>query len=250
MRFVAIGVRVDNIMYLVYDDGYAISIDSYDPRIIEESLSCEFSKEFYKSEEINKIKEKTKKRKLIATLTTHSHFDHSNGDSFLKNLYPDIRQISGFYKERCFDGQKIQLRKIKIECIETKCHTQDSFCFYVNDKWLFTGDTVFFLGCGYFNDGTGSQMAEAFEKIKNRVDKKTLMLYGHDYRKGDTSFIKNIPKEILRSYDIPKHLEEKMFLFLEDEIKYNPFFRVLEEKGNKGENISKLRQAKNQFNKK
>lgn len=247
MNFVAIGVRLDNLMYIIYDDDYAISVDSYDPDIINEALSCRFDKQFYKSEELKQLKNTFRKRELLGSLTTHSHFDHSNGDKKLKMMFPNIKQISGFSENACEDGQVIKLKDFKIECIDTKCHTQDSFCFYVNDRWLFTGDTIFFLGCGYFNDGTGSQMAEAFLRIKERVNTDALVLYGHDYRENDIQFVKNIPQTLLKKYEIPANIGEKMWLTLGEEIRYNPFFRILEIEGDKASNFSKMREAKNNF---
>lgn len=247
MDFVAIGVRSDNLMYIVYDENYAISIDSYDPEIVKLSLSCTFENQFYTTSEIRNLPKNHKERKLLCSLTTHSHFDHAGGDKELARLFPGLTQYSGFYNNKCRDGQIIQLSDFRIECIDTKCHTQDSFCFYINNKWLFAGDTLFFLGCGKFNDGTGSQMVEALEKIKRRVDENALILYEHDYRNGDVAFVKSLTEELMAPYDLPKDIDKKMFLTLKDEMNFNPFFRVLDQKGDKSYNITLLREAKNKF---
>lgn len=247
MEFVSILVRTDNLMYLVYDDEFAISIDSFEPDIIDKALSCVFHKTFYTKCELINLPSRTNKRKLIASLTTHSHYDHAGGDSRLKRIFPDIIQYSGFYDNPVNDGQVINIKNFVIECIDTKCHTLDSFCFYINKKWLFTGDTVFFLGCGKFFEGTGQQMLEALQKIKKRVDENTLVLYGHDYRKNNVAFQKTINENLLTPYKLPEGIEEKMFLTLKEEIEYNPFFRIIEINGGDSHPITELRKAKDNY---
>ena len=46
-------------------------------------------------------------------------------------------------------------------------HTTGHICFYFyKDKIIFTGDTLFSLGCGRIFEGTYSQMFESLNKFK------------------------------------------------------------------------------------
>lgn len=68
------------------------------------------------------------------------------------------------------DGDQFKLGSLDIKCLSTPCHTQDSICFFVEDKaknqrGVFTGwvavvyiadplrDTLFLAGCGRFFEG-------------------------------------------------------------------------------------------------
>ncbi|EOB11658.1 hydroxyacyl glutathione hydrolase [Nosema bombycis CQ1] len=90
-------------------------------------------------------------------------------------------------------------------------------------------------------------MLEALQKIKERVDENTLVLYGHDYRKTNVAFQKTINENLLTPYKLPEGIEEKMCLTLKEEIEYNPFFRIIEISGGDSHPITELRKAKDNF---
>lgn len=99
-----------------------------------------------------------------------------------------------------------------IQAIHTPCHTKDSTCYIITNKWLCTGDTIFFLGCGKFFEGTAEDMFNNIQKIK-KLDDNLILLYGHDYSETNMRFtgIK---------------LDKGIFLKLCDEKIYNKFFCV------------------------
>ena len=52
-----------------------------------------------------------------------------------------------------------------VEVIETQGHTLGHICFYFkNSKILFSGDTLFSLGCGRLFEGTAEQLFNSFGK--------------------------------------------------------------------------------------
>lgn len=242
LRFVAVVVGRDNYMYLFYNDDSAFCVDPTDAEVVLRLLGMEFDKQVYTREEIVGMKEGRGRRTLVYSFTTHRHLDHSGGNARLRELSPNTTQVSGFDGEVCECGDKFYLDKVEIECIFTPCHTQNSFCYYVGGEYLVTGDTLFFLGCGRFFEGTPMDMIQAIEKIKNRVNHQAVLLYGHDYNEQDTRFAEQF-------LHIPEEIRGKRFLMLHEEIRYNPFFNLgmVGMEGSGEDVMEKLRRKKDNF---
>ena len=77
---------------------------------------------------------------------------------------------------------------IEFKIILVPGHTSGHICFYSEkEKIIFTGDTLFSLGCGRVFEGTYSQMLESLNKIKN-LPKETNIYCGHEYTKRNLDF--------------------------------------------------------------
>mgnify|MGYP003313923383 CR=1 FL=1 len=60
-------------------------------------------------------------------------------------------------------------------------HTTGHICFYFSkEKMIFTGDTLFSLGCGRIFEGTYEQMFNALKKI-TKLPANTNIYCGHEY---------------------------------------------------------------------
>ncbi|KAF7682500.1 putative hydroxyacylglutathione hydrolase [Astathelohania contejeani] len=245
MDYIAIVVREDNFMYLFYNETVAFSIDSYRADLIIKALSLEFEKNIYTESELRKLKKRNLPRKLLFSLTTHHHFDHSNGDKDLLKQFPSLINYNYNFLKKQNSKEKIPFityPQFTISYLHTPCHTQDSVCFYVksNQSYLLTGDTIFYLGVGKFFEGTAEEMLNNIIKISD-LESETLILYGHDYHKINTAFARQF-------IELPKLLPTP-FLTLEDEKNYNPFFNYkrLNLGSNHIERIHKLRNMKDLF---
>ena len=65
------------------------------------------------------------------------------------------------------DGQIWKEDNFEAKVLHIPGHTLGHICFYFyNDNNLFTGDTLFSLGCGRIFEGTYQQMFSSLEKIK------------------------------------------------------------------------------------
>ena len=122
---------------------------------------------------INFIKKNQINLKYI--LNTHHHYDHVGGNLELKKKYNC--SIIGF------KGDKDRIPKIDIlvennqiwkeDNFETKIyhipgHTKGHIAYYFyKEKKIFTGDTLFSLGCGRIFEGTYEQMFNSLNKIKD-----------------------------------------------------------------------------------
>ncbi len=129
-------------------------------------------------------------------LNTHHHWDHVNGNPKIKNTYgipiaaPILRRnlIKGGVDIALSDGDVFKLGDEEAVIIGSPGHTMDGICFYFKDSGiLFTGDTLFSMGCGRLFEGTPADMFRSFQKIAALPDE--IMIYpGHEYTKGNAGF--------------------------------------------------------------
>ncbi|KAI5172263.1 hydroxyacylglutathione hydrolase [Nematocida sp. LUAm3] len=196
-----------NLMYLVIEQSVAVLIDPIEPQKIKDFLN-----------------EKKLSFSSIISLTTHHHLDHSGGNIHLEALFPGIKIYAGsnksFSHHICKDKDAIEEENMKIQCISTPCHTLDSISYYITSSssdtpCLFTGDTLFYLGCGKFFEGSPQMMVDSLSKLLS-CPPNTLIYYGHDYKENNLRFRKEIVSP-------PVDLPESIFLSVEQEKKYNLF---------------------------
>ena len=131
--------------------------------------------------------------KPIAILTTHHHSDHTSGiQGLLDNYNLDVcspnSKIKGSTKI-LKDKQKIDFGFINFEIISTPGHTLDHIVYYCNkEKILFSGDTLFYYGCGRIFEGTNEQMLNSLKKIK-KLPGETKIYCGHEYTYKNLEFV-------------------------------------------------------------
>ncbi len=130
---------------------------------------------------------------LTDILLTHSHYDHINGLSLIRDAYPEAK-IHLSAVEAAFwgnspktailhqDNDVIALGETAIKVLFTPGHTPGSVCYYFDEK-LVTGDSLFIYGCGRC-DLPGGDAAQLFDSLKDlvaRVSPETEVYGGHDY---------------------------------------------------------------------
>ncbi|ODQ58151.1 hypothetical protein WICANDRAFT_95510 [Wickerhamomyces anomalus NRRL Y-366-8] len=137
------------------------------------------------------------------------------------------------------NGEVLKLGdSIEITAIHTPCHTQDSICYYATDKanpdqkFVFTGDTLFTAGCGRFFEGTGEEMDTALNFKLGKLPKDTLVFPGHEYTKGNVKFavklLSNNAIQQLEKFVNENEITTGQFS-IGDELKFNPFMRLDDE---------------------
>ena len=128
-------------------------------------------------------------------------------------------------------------------------HTKGHVCFhFYNDKLLFTGDTLFSLGCGRIFEGTYKQMFSSLNKIK-AMPLDTQIYCGHEYTLNNSKFcIKHDPENLnlqKKIRDIEIKLNKSLPTIpstLKEELDCNIFLRAKNLK-----EFSKLRDLKDNF---
>lgn len=130
-------------------------------------------------------------------LNTHHHFDHTDSNLPLKELYgakvvgnlADSFRIPGF-DIGVEDGGNFMLGESKADIIDVSAHTQGHILWYFKkDQALFTGDTLFNLCIGGLFEGTPEQMFNSLQKIKKLPD-DTKFYPGHEYTLGGSDYAK------------------------------------------------------------
>jgi len=196
------------------------------------------------------------KIKLKFILNTHHHYDHVGGNQKLKEKYGasiigykgDKEKIPGI--DTLVDDQEIWMHEsFEAKVIHVPGHTLGHICFYFyKEESIFTGDTLFSLGCGRIFEGTYSQMFHSLKKLK-RLPKNTKIFCGHEYTKLNSKFCMTNDKnnENLKAKINDMELKLKSGLptipsTIKDELECNIFLR-----SNNIESFSKLRDLKDNF---
>ena len=194
--------------------------------------------------------------KLKFILNTHHHYDHVGGNKELKKFYG--AKVVGFKndKERIpdidillEDNQTWEYENFESKIMHIPGHTTGHICFYFpKNKIVFTGDTLFSLGCGRIFEGTYDQMYDSLNKIKS-LPKETKIYCGHEYTLSNSKFcIKNDPD----NQNLQKKIEQIKKLTsnglptipttIKEELDCNIFLRA-----KNLESFSKLRDLKDNF---
>ena len=203
---------------------------------------------------INFIKNNNIKLKYI--LNTHHHYDHIGGNIQLKKRYDS--RVVGFKKDKARipgidilleDDQIWKENNFEAKIYHIPGHTSGHIAFhFFKEKIIFTGDTLFSLGCGRIFEGTYREMFNSLDKIKN-LPKETKIYCGHEYTLQNSNFCiaqdsKNI-KLKNKIISIKKKLEKgipTVPTVLSDEIECNIFLKAKNVKS-----FSKLRDLKDNF---
>ena len=239
MRVEIIPCLKDNFSYLIIDDNNN-SACVVDPSEAEPIIN------FLKNKDIN----------LKYILNTHHHYDHIGGNKDLKKKFGSI--VVGFKEDSnripeidilLENNQIWEAENFIAKIIHIPGHTSGHICFYFfKNKLVFTGDTLFSLGCGRIFEGTNRQMFESLKKIKS-LPGETKVYCGHEYTINNSKFCLahdpgnlNLKKKI---DDIKEQIKiglPSVPSTIKDELECNIFL-----KANDLESFTKLRHLKDNF---
>ena len=243
----------DNYSYLIHDE-ISNTVAIVDP---SEFMPCDtiISKNY---------------KKLDFILNTHHHYDHVGGNEELKKKYNS--KVLGFENDKnripqidtvLKDNQEFKIGTLNFTTIFIPGHTRGHVAFYFKkERVVFSGDTLFSLGCGLVFEGTYKQMFQSLNKLKN-LPGETKVYCGHEYTFKNLEFCLkfNPNNDFLKKKkdDIKLSLKNKKPTIpstIADEIKANIFFRVNDPDVKKAINLenspdieifTKLRDLKDNF---
>ena len=196
------------------------------------------------------------KLNLKYILNTHHHFDHIGGNAELKKKYS--AKILGFKNDKhrisdidflLKDNEIWKSGKFEAKIIHIPGHTSGhiAFHFYKN-KILFSGDTLFSLGCGRIFEGTYLEMYESLTKLK-KLPGDTRVYCGHEYTYSNSLFClqydknnESLKNKIFEIENKMKKSEPTVPSTIKDELACNIFLRA-----KSIEEFSKLRDLKDNF---
>ena len=239
MKIQIIKCLQDNYAYLIIDETNSLSI------VIDPSES----KPIIDYVEKNKLN-------LKFILNTHHHFDHVGGNKELKKIYGS--KVVGFKDDKdripeidilVEDNQILKEEIFEAKVYHIPGHTTGHIAFhFFKEKKIFTGDTLFSLGCGRIFEGTYEQMFNSLNKIKE-LPKNTEIYCGHEYTLQNGNFcLANDPdnlklkEKIIKIKQRLKNNLPSIPTILADEIECNIFLKAKDL-----ESFSKLRDLKDIF---
>ena len=189
-------------------------------------------------------------------LITHHHHDHVGGNLELKKMFGckvlgfinDKNNIPGidiFLKNK----EQFQNKDFEFTTYHTPGHTLGHVIFHFhNQNLLFTGDTLFSLGCGRIFEGSYDQMFESLKIIKS-FSQDTLIYFGHEYTFQNSKFCiyhdsnnKRLKDKIVKISEKLKNNSSTTPTNLKDELDCNIFLRCKDLSS-----FSKLRELKDNF---
>ena len=239
MRVEIIPCLQDNYSYLIIDESNKTA-SVVDPSEAKPIIN------FIEKENIN----------LKYILNTHHHFDHVGGNKNLKKKYNSV--VIGYKDDAnripeidilLEDNQIWKADNFEAKIIHIPGHTTGHISFhFFKEKLIFTGDTLFSLGCGKIFEGTYQDMFDSLNQIK-KLPQDTKIYCGHEYTLQNSKFcIKHDPENLNlknKIVEIKKKLENNIPTIpstLKDENECNIFLRAKDV-----ESFSKLRDLKDNF---
>lgn len=150
---------------------------------------------------------------------THHHGDHVAGKNDIQQKYhcdvygpaAEAGKIGGIdctlneNSDLTFGGETVKI-------IETPGHTLGQINFYFPEsQLLFSGDTLFVMGCGRVFEGTMEQMHASLQKLSALPD-QTKIYCGHEYTLANAEFLKHAAPEnehITNRYEDVKNMRNQ-----------------------------------------
>jgi glyoxylase-like metal-dependent hydrolase (beta-lactamase superfamily II) len=144
--------------------------------------------------------------RLTGALATHYHPDHVGGDMMGHQINgvaellaqqpvpihvqadeaPWVQRVTGVAASDLVQhgsGDVVEAGGVRIELIHTPGHTPGSQCFFVDGRYLVSGDTLFLEGCGRTDlpGGDAAQLYESLTQKLARVPDDAILFPGHLY---------------------------------------------------------------------
>lgn len=149
-------------------------------------------------------------------LLTHHHADHIGGAAAIKaatgarivapaadaGRIPDI-------DEAVVDGDAVAVGEARAAVFEVPGHTLGHVAYwFMADDALFSGDTLFALGCGRLFEGSPEQMWESLSRLRALPD-ETWVYCAHEYTASNARFAATIDAD---NPDLAARIDEIMAL--------------------------------------
>jgi hydroxyacylglutathione hydrolase len=166
---------------------------------------------------------------------THHHGDHVAGLAAVKAatgcevLGPSA--ISGV--DRILSGgDSFDFAGHDVQIIHTPGHTLDMLNFHIpSERLIFTGDTLFVMGCGRLFEGSPAQMWESLQKLVG-LPSDTLIYCAHEYTLSNAAFAVSVDpsnEALANRVELVKRQREQSLATvptrLDIELATNPFLR-------------------------
>ena len=132
---------------------------------------------------------------LTHIFITHHHGDHIDGVEALRargnvmvvGSSADARRLP-ILSESVTPGESFHWGNVEVQVIDTPGHTVGHIVYYMPGPGvLFSGDTLFAMGCGRLFEGTAQQMWGGLSTLASLPD-STVVFFGHEYTATNADF--------------------------------------------------------------
>lgn len=177
MKITLIPCLSDNYAYLIESGGEVAVVDPSEPAPVIAALQAKGIK------------------RLDHILNTHHHFDHTGGNVPLKEKYgakitgpkSDMHRIEGIDRG-VGEGDTVTVGDTVWRVLDIPAHTSGHIALHCAEHAaVFTGDTMFAMGCGRLFEGTPAQMWASLSKLA-ALPPETKVYCGHEYTASNGRF--------------------------------------------------------------
>jgi len=132
---------------------------------------------------------------LTHVFVTHHHWDHTQGIDALKTAHgchvlgptEEAEQISSLDETKT-DGESFEFGGETVNVISTPGHTLGMINFhFTKSNVVFSGDTLFVLGCGRIFEGNPEMMWNSMQKLM-QLPEDTIVYCSHEYTQSNAKF--------------------------------------------------------------
>lgn len=210
----------DNYTWLLHDEnGHAMAVDPGEAAPVQAELE-------------------QRKLKLEHILLTHHHADHIGGSVELARqtgariIAPHDARIA-HAEQRVSDGEHLHLQPAgwRFTVLEVPGHTR-SHVAYFGEGIVFSGDTLFSLGCGRLFEGSPSEMLDSLDRLSALPD-DTLLCCGHEYTLDNAAFALSVDpdnpalrKRMAQAQVLRGKASATLPSRMQEERQCNPFLRI------------------------
>lgn len=142
---------------------------------------------------------------------THWHPDHTGGNAEIKALGASVSGPAAEAEriptldQGLREGDAVRIGGHVARVLETPGHTAGHIVFHLSDDAvLFTGDTLFAMGCGRLFEGTAAQMFANMQRLRELAPETTVYC-AHEYTQSNARFAATVEPD---NADIATRLAE------------------------------------------
>lgn len=188
---------------------------------------------------------------------THHHHDHVGGVPALVEKFPNIQVYAPALEQDkipCVSHavaheDNFKFKQLEVNAILTAGHTLGHMCYFIDAlDILFSGDTLFVMGCGRVFEGTFAQMYHSLNRLA-ALPPRTAVYCTHEYTQSNAKFALFVEPDNIAIQQRAKDIDElrakgqpTIPSTIMQELETNPFLRVLSE-----QEFERLRKMKDEF---
>ncbi len=147
--------------------------------------------------------------RLVGVWATHHHPDHVGGIEGLWERFGPFEVLGSRHdaergriprQSRALrDGERFRFGGHEALALHVPGHTLGALAFFVDEAWLFTGDTLFLGGCGRLFEGDAPTMHRSLSRLAE-LPGDPLVYCGHEYTEANLRFALEVDpdNEVLR----------------------------------------------------